>query len=430
MVDAGWDVFVSYARDDENAARNLGSRLNAMGLRAFVAASDLPVGVKFQDYMEKALGEAEVVVALCSTESAASVWAHSEIALAADLALSGKIALVPVFLDADAAAQASPVLKHFVGTSTVNGWDSVARDVFDVVKRAQSSRENGLSSRWRVPSGPRDLLPTGDLVAVQAAATRCREDRITTLQVVGRPGVGKTTAVAEFARTATSYGQTIWVPSTGTQVTAVLEDLVAELGVQEGDILQRTWRYVRRALDLSTAVLFVVDEVEPGDEIQPLVDALEPWDLLITTSRTANSDLEGVTVELAGLGTGEVSDIIERWAQSVIASSDELGRWHPSTLSAMSALAALLMGTGRTVEATEVLEELVQASTATVGPEHPTALAARSNLAAAYHQLGRIHESLDLLVRLADDSTTALGERHPTTLAVLANIDTLRDGQG
>ncbi len=89
------DVFISYARDDREAARELAALVSAQGYEVWWDRELIP-GDAYADVIEKTLDAAKVVIVLWSAVSRKSYWVRDEAAVGRD---RGR--LVPVALDAE-----------------------------------------------------------------------------------------------------------------------------------------------------------------------------------------------------------------------------------------------------------------------------------------------------------------------------------------
>ncbi len=92
------NVLISYARDDQAAARLIADRLRKDGLSVFVDEASLVAGGMWSAQLSRAMQEASAVVILLSTNSRKGTWVESEV----QTALEGKKLVVPVLLDAEA----------------------------------------------------------------------------------------------------------------------------------------------------------------------------------------------------------------------------------------------------------------------------------------------------------------------------------------
>ena len=72
------DVFISYAREDREAAQRLAAALEARGWSVWWDR-EIPVGHSFDQVIEQQLEAAKSVVVLWSKDSAASEWVKSRV---------------------------------------------------------------------------------------------------------------------------------------------------------------------------------------------------------------------------------------------------------------------------------------------------------------------------------------------------------------
>src|SRR5579864_8974197 len=107
------DVFISYAKQDRDRARNLATALQAAGWSVWWDRN-IKVGQAFDQAIEHALDSAKSVVVLWSKNSISSEWVKNEAASAAE-----REVLVPALID-----DVKPPLE-FRRKQTANliGWD-------------------------------------------------------------------------------------------------------------------------------------------------------------------------------------------------------------------------------------------------------------------------------------------------------------------
>lgn len=89
------DVFISYAHDDQAAARLVAERLKAAGFSVFYDVEAVVTGDSFSDAIRSALQGAKAVLVLLSSHSRRSSWVQDEL----QAALDSKTLVVPVLLD-------------------------------------------------------------------------------------------------------------------------------------------------------------------------------------------------------------------------------------------------------------------------------------------------------------------------------------------
>lgn len=107
------DVFISYAREDREAAQRLAAALEALGWSVWWDR-EIPVGHSFDQVIEQQLEAAKSVVVLWSKDSAASEWVKNEAAFAAE-----KGVLIPAVLS----GKARPPLEfRRRQTADLEGW--------------------------------------------------------------------------------------------------------------------------------------------------------------------------------------------------------------------------------------------------------------------------------------------------------------------
>lgn len=87
------DIFISYAREDKDAARRLADKLEARGWSAWWDA-EIPPGETWDEVIERELTAARVALVLWSQRSVAKRWVKTEASLALD-----KNKLLPVLID-------------------------------------------------------------------------------------------------------------------------------------------------------------------------------------------------------------------------------------------------------------------------------------------------------------------------------------------
>lgn len=88
-------VFLSYARDDQVAARLIADRLSQAGYSVFVDFDSLVSGADWSERIRTALESASAVLVLLSSNSRRSSWVQDEV----QTALESKKLVIPVLLD-------------------------------------------------------------------------------------------------------------------------------------------------------------------------------------------------------------------------------------------------------------------------------------------------------------------------------------------
>lgn len=94
------DVFISYANDDGETARELASELEARGISVFFDKGVLVAGTDFRQEIAQALRTARAVVVLLSANTKRSSWVQEELSSVIEQADGPKV--IPVMLDTHA----------------------------------------------------------------------------------------------------------------------------------------------------------------------------------------------------------------------------------------------------------------------------------------------------------------------------------------
>jgi hypothetical protein len=113
------DVFISYAREDSDAVRELVKTLEQEGFSVFWDR-DMAIGAEFEFRLEQALAEARAVVVVWSANSVGSPWVRGE----AHDGLDRQI-LVPVRLD----ESKLPLAFRGLEAAHLEGWPDRARNI-------------------------------------------------------------------------------------------------------------------------------------------------------------------------------------------------------------------------------------------------------------------------------------------------------------
>jgi hypothetical protein len=107
------DVFLSYSREDSDAAGRIAHQLEAEGMAVFWD-KEIPPGVSWADYLQDKLTSAKCVIVLWSAASVGSQWVREEARIGRDAAK-----LLPVFLD----TSAPPFGFGEVQSASLSGWN-------------------------------------------------------------------------------------------------------------------------------------------------------------------------------------------------------------------------------------------------------------------------------------------------------------------
>lgn len=106
------DVFISYAREDIAAAKDIAETLGNRGLTVFWDRT-IPAGSAFEDVIEREIRDAKAVVVLWSKHSVRSDWVRAEASEGADRRI-----LVPATLDGGPA----PLRYRIAQTADLTDW--------------------------------------------------------------------------------------------------------------------------------------------------------------------------------------------------------------------------------------------------------------------------------------------------------------------
>ena len=111
------DIFISYAREDQEVAQQLAGALEAQGWSVFWDRV-IPAGETWRSFTGKALKDAQCVVVAWSTSSIDSDWVHEEAEDAKERGI-----LVPVFIE----SVAPPFGFRAIQAADLVGWNGDAR---------------------------------------------------------------------------------------------------------------------------------------------------------------------------------------------------------------------------------------------------------------------------------------------------------------
>jgi hypothetical protein len=127
-------VFVSYARGDEDVARELATIMAASDLAGWMDHSDIAAGEAIVKKIKESLDQASVVVVLVSEKSLNSPWVQFEIGAAVGI---GK-PIIPILVGGPGAA---PVLPDWLqGLMYIDARGKPLRDVTNEITRVLSSQ--------------------------------------------------------------------------------------------------------------------------------------------------------------------------------------------------------------------------------------------------------------------------------------------------
>lgn len=109
---------------------------------------------------------------------------------------------------------------------------------------------------------------------------------------------------------------------------------------------------------------------------------------------------------------------------------DAVGENHPSTLTCMAKLSAMLADKGRYEEAETLARQVLNTRKRELHEEHPDLLTAMSGLAMILGEQDRYEEAVTLLSQTMNMRRNALGMHHPETLGSTANLAAMYVNQG
>ncbi|HWP58493.1 MAG TPA: TIR domain-containing protein [Candidatus Acidoferrales bacterium] len=196
------DIFLSYAGEDRERARQVAGALECLGWSVWWDR-EIPPGKSFDQVIEEELNGARCVIVLWSQASVRSRWVKTEAAAAAD-----KERLIPVLIDDvpipfEFKRIQAARLVDWSGAPAGEEFDRLVRAVKDVLgqpEQAKAGRENLLNRaprRWRAPGA---VIAAG-LVIVAAGLMLARSvwqrsDRGPNARSSGPPGPSAPSAIA------------------------------------------------------------------------------------------------------------------------------------------------------------------------------------------------------------------------------------------
>ena len=169
----GWDVFISYAREDYQKARDLADSLHkcitSRGVppRIFIDVDreGLPPGVDWEQYLEAALPRSRYFVALYSLRYFTKNVCQFELQRAVDLTKAGKVGLIPVLME-EAAKD-----KIWFTASKYN-WVAVTHpNWFEILRDALGLRPAQDRRRLRFEGPPAGAVVNHTLPTVRVSVT-------------------------------------------------------------------------------------------------------------------------------------------------------------------------------------------------------------------------------------------------------------------
>ena len=129
---AEWDVFISYAREDERiVAHPLAELLRKRGLRVWIDAVELNLGDSLRAKIDEGLAKSRFGVVILSAAFLSKQWPLRELNGLAARESDGKKVILPVWHGVDHAtiARQSPTLADRLAADTTNGLDCIAAEI-------------------------------------------------------------------------------------------------------------------------------------------------------------------------------------------------------------------------------------------------------------------------------------------------------------
>lgn len=95
-----YDVFISYASKDSNAANTIADKCKNLGLDVWIDSNEIEAGEKWRDKIESAIRSCDVVVIIISKDALSSDWVNKEWSIICEEKWSRpKISILPIKLD-------------------------------------------------------------------------------------------------------------------------------------------------------------------------------------------------------------------------------------------------------------------------------------------------------------------------------------------
>jgi TolB-like protein len=168
----GSDAFLSYASADAEAAKQVCARLEASGLRIWMAPRDVPAGAHYADALVRAINGSRTLLLILSENSVDSAHVSKEV----ERASSKRKPIVAIRLDA---APLTPAFEYFLSESqwvdARDGLDAAMPRLTDDLRQLVSGRRAATDARAarpipKVPDKARSRAPLLALVGAAVAA--------------------------------------------------------------------------------------------------------------------------------------------------------------------------------------------------------------------------------------------------------------------
>jgi hypothetical protein len=137
--DREWDVFISYAGENKATASEMAAELEALGIRAWFAQTELTIGMGLRRSIDYGLAHSRFGVVLLSHEFFAKEWPQRELDGLVALQVSGRQRVLPIWhgLSHDDMLRYSPTLADTVAARTSDSTiKEIAAEIARVVRNA------------------------------------------------------------------------------------------------------------------------------------------------------------------------------------------------------------------------------------------------------------------------------------------------------
>jgi hypothetical protein len=134
---ADWDVFLSHASEDKPFAVPLAEALTARGLRVWLDVSQLTIGDRLRESIDRGLARSRFGVVILSPSFFSKDWPRRELDGLAALEVNGRKVVLPVWHDinAEGVRGFSPMLADRLATLASRGVEAVADDLLQAIRR-------------------------------------------------------------------------------------------------------------------------------------------------------------------------------------------------------------------------------------------------------------------------------------------------------
>ncbi len=158
----GNDVFISYSSDDAEAAETICERLEAEGLRCWIAPRNIMAGVKWSEAIIDALDQAKIMLLVLSASSVKSAQVEREVERAADRQLP----IIPLRIHD---VSLSKAMQFFIGPSHwLDAYEPpLARHLEDLVEAVVKNLANAADK-----TGARRTVPAREAPTAQKQPAR------------------------------------------------------------------------------------------------------------------------------------------------------------------------------------------------------------------------------------------------------------------